>query len=100
MARLFISVLLSMVASTAIAQSRSWDILRDSSSPSVGGSTDVQMRPRYDPDPTATYRGTIDSDGSTRLRNLDGDTLRGSIDSDGSGRLRDSDGNSYRVRPR
>jgi hypothetical protein len=46
------------------------------------------------------YRGTIDNDGSTRLRNYEGDTLRGHIDSDGYWRLRDQEGNTYRVKPR
>jgi hypothetical protein len=62
--------------------------------------TDIEMRKKYDYDPTNKYRGTIDDNGSTRLRNYNGDTLRGHIDNDGYGRLRDQDGNTYRVRPR
>lgn len=61
---------------------------------------DIEMRKQYDYDPSNRYRGTIDNDGSTRLRNYKGDTLRGHIDSDGYGRLRDQEGNAYRVRPR
>lgn len=67
---------------------------------SYSGSTDIQMRQRYNYDPSAKFRGQMDSDGSVRMRNFNGDTLRGTIESDGYGRLRDMDGNIYRVRPR
>ncbi len=67
---------------------------------SIGGSTEIEMRKKYDYDPTNKYRGEIDKDGSVRLRNYDGDTLRGTIDSDGYGRVRDQDGNTYRIKPR
>lgn len=66
---------------------------------SIGGSTEIEMRPKYDYDPANKYRGEIESDGYVRTRNMNGDTLRGSIDSDGYGRLRDDDGNTIRVTP-
>jgi len=67
---------------------------------SVGGNTDIEMREKYDYDPLKKYRGEVESDGSVRMRNYDGDTMRGNIDSDGYGKLRDQDGNTYRVKPR
>ena len=72
-------------------------------SPAVGnglGSTDIEMRQRFDYDPSTKFRGEIESDGSVQMRNFEGERLRGNIDSDGYGRLRDQDGNMYRVRPR
>ena len=66
-----------------------------------GTGDDVRMKPQYDYDFSKRYRGSIDDDGYTRLRNPStGDTIRGYIDEDGYGRLRDSEGNSWRVRPR
>jgi hypothetical protein len=62
---------------------------------------DLTMRPQYDYDCSKRYTGTIDDDGSVRLRNPQtGDVLRGDIDSDGYGYLRDSEGDRVRVRPR
>lgn len=66
-----------------------------------GYGDDVQMKPKYDYDYSRRYKGYMDEDGYTRLRNpYTGDTVRGYIDDDGYGRLRDSDGNTWRVRPR
>lgn len=62
---------------------------------------DVKMRPQYDYDYSKRYKGTIDDDGTVRLRNPQtGDVLRGNIDNDGYGYIRDSEGNRVRVRPR
>lgn len=66
---------------------------------SLSGSTEVEMRRKYDYNPMNKYRGEIDSDGSVRMRNYKGDVLRGNIEPDGYGKLRDSDGNTYRVKP-
>ena len=66
-----------------------------------GYGDDEEMRPKYDYDYSRRYKGSIDDDGYTRLRNRStGDRLRGYIDEDGYGTLRDSDGNRIRVRPR
>ncbi len=94
-------------SSNALGQDRSrlggdrWDIKTDNSR-QYGGQQerDIEMRRRTDVDPTTRYRGTIENDGSTRMRDLQGNTLRGNIDSDGYGRLRDDQGNGYRVKPR
>lgn len=67
---------------------------------SYGNSTEIEMKKKYDYDPSNKYRGEIDNDGSVRMRNYNGDRLRGTIDNDGYGTLRDQDGNTYRVRPR
>lgn len=87
------------LTSSAAAWDNKWEI-----KPTPYGSTpygtDVEMRQKYNYDPSSKYRGTIDNDGYTRMRDLHGNTLRGYIDSDGYGRLRDQDGNTYRVRPR
>lgn len=66
-----------------------------------GSRDDVRMKQQYDYDYTHQYKGEIDDDGYTRLRNpYTGDTLRGNIDEDGYGRLRDSEGNTWRVKPK
>ena len=66
----------------------------------TSGSTEIEMRNRHNPDPASKYQGEIDSDGSVRMKNINGDRLRGNIDSDGYGKLRDQDGNTIRIRPR
>jgi hypothetical protein len=107
MRAIFWAFAMVLITQPATAQQRSqggtsderWE-LRSDRPPSPLGERDVEMRRRLDPDPTQRYRGTIDPDGSTRLRNLEGETLRGNIDSDGYGRLRDERGNPYRVRPK
>jgi hypothetical protein len=87
------------ISSLAFAGDR-YEITTDPYGTSSSGSTDIEMRKKYDYDPSSKYRGEIESDGSVRMRNYDGDRLRGNIDSDGYGRLRDQDGNTYRVKPR
>jgi hypothetical protein len=62
-------------------------------------SSEIQMRQKYNYDPSDRYRGNIDNDGYTRMRDLNGNTLRGYIEDDGYGKLRDQNGNTYRVRP-
>jgi len=58
-----------------------------------GSGDDVQMRPRYDYDYSRRYKGEIEDDGYTRLRNpYTGERLRGYIEDDGYGYLRDSEG--------
>lgn len=62
---------------------------------------EVKMRPQFGSDFSKRYKGTIDDDGSIRLRNQQtGDVLRGNVDSDGYGYIRDSQGNRVRIRPR
>ena len=80
--------------------SSSYEIKTDPYGSSIGRSTDIEMRRKNDYDPSNKYRGEIESDGSIRMRNNNGDRLRGQIDSDGYGKLRDQDGNTYRVKPR
>lgn len=88
----------------AIAYDNSYQIQTNPYGNSYGNSnnqpTEIEMRRRNDFDPSNKFRGEIESDGTVRMRNLNGDRLRGEIDSDGYGRLRDQDGNTYRVRPR
>ena len=92
MKKLFAGVIILLITSSAFAGER-WII--------EGSGDDVRMRPQYDYDYSRRYRGEIEDDGYTRLRNpYTGDTLRGYIDQDGYGRLRDSKGNTLRVRPR
>jgi hypothetical protein len=58
-----------------------------------GSGDDVQMRPRYDYDYSRRYKGEIEDDGYTRLRNpYTGERLRGYIEDDGYGYLRDHQG--------
>lgn len=91
-----------MCASTAVAWEDRWEIKESypGSGGRYSGSTDIEMRKKYDHDPSNKFRGTIENDGSVRMRDYNGNTLRGNIESDGYGRLRDQDGNTYRVRPR
>lgn len=99
MKRLFVAMALAVLATPAFAWNDRYEIERDLNNANPYG-TDIEMRKPYDYNPSHTYRGTRDNDGSTRLRNSNGDTVRGDIDSDGSGRLHDQNGNIYRVRPR
>jgi len=94
-----IALPLLAMSSYAIAWDNNYEIQTDPYGSSFGGSRDIEMRQKYDYDPSHRYRGEIDSDGSVRMRNYEGDRLRGNIDSDGYGRLRDQDGNTWRVKP-
>jgi hypothetical protein len=100
MKRFILGLAFSALASSAFAVDNQYEIKTDAYGSSIGGSTEIEMRKKYDYDSSNKYRGEIDSDGSVRMRNMDGDRLRGTIDSDGYGRLRDQDGNTYRVKPR
>lgn len=100
MKRLILGLAFFALASSAFASDNRYEIKTDPYGSSIGGSTEIEVRKKYDYNPSNKYRGEIDSDGSVRMRNMDGDRLRGNIDSDGYGRLRDQDGNTYRVRPR
>lgn len=100
MKQLILGLALCTLAASTFAWDNRYEIKTDPYGSSIGGSTDIEMRKKYDYDPAHKYRGEIDSDGSVRMRNMNGDRLRGTIDSDGYGRLRDQDGNTYRVRPR
>ena len=82
---------------SSIASAEQWIIENDGYR--YGNSTDITMKPQYDYNPSKRYRGTMDDDGYTRLKNSDGNTIRGNIDEDGYGKLRDNEGNTYRVRP-
>lgn len=94
-------ILMSLIQSAAaFAWGNSYEIKTDPYGSSVGGSTDIEMRKQNDYNPSNKYRGEIESDGSVRMRNYNGDSLRGTVDSDGYGKLRDQDGNTYRVKPR
>jgi hypothetical protein len=100
MKQLIIWLAFITLSSSAFAWDNHYEIETDPYGSSTDGSTEIEMRRKYDYDPANKYRGEIDNGGSVRMRNMDGDILRGTIDSDGYGRLRDQDGNSYRVRPR
>lgn len=93
------SLILMLMPFSAFAWNNQYEIEADPYGSSFGASRDIQMRPKYNYDPSEKFRGTIDSDGSVRMKNYNGDRLRGTIDSDGYGRLRDQDGNTWRVRP-
>lgn len=87
------------LAHSAFAWDNRWEIQRDPYNNNTYG-TDIEMRKKYDYDPSNKFRGTMENDGYTRMRDYNGNTLRGYIDDDGYGRLRDQDGNTYRVKPR
>jgi hypothetical protein len=94
------SFALSALIVPAIAYGDRYEVTTDPYGSSFGGSTSIEMRNKTNPDPSSRYRGEIESDGSVRMRNSNGDTLRGTIDSDGYGKLRDQNGNVIRIRPR
>jgi hypothetical protein len=96
--KLAAALLLAACCSSLFAQQRRYEVQVEPNSSSLG-SRDIQMRDRYNPDPSQRFRGEIEQDGSVRMRNLNGERLRGEIDRDGYGRLRDQDGNVYRIRP-
>lgn len=87
------------LSSPAFADSDRYQIKKDPYGSSYGGSTEIEMKKKYDYDPSTKYKGEIDNDGSVRMKNNNGDRLRGTIDSDGYGKLRDQDGNTYKVKP-
>jgi hypothetical protein len=89
---LFVLVFVFLLFSSAFAQTNRWTIERDGD--------EIRMRNRYDPDPLKRYKGTIDKDGSVRMRDYQGNRLRGNIDIDGYGKLRDDYGNTFRVKPK
>jgi hypothetical protein len=69
----------------------------------MGGSNttqDVEIRNGRYGSTESRIRGEVDSDGSFRGRDTNGNRYRGNIDEDGYGRIRDIDGNTYRVKPR
>lgn len=100
MKRVILGLAIVALSSSVFAWDNRYEIKPNPYGSSIGGSTEIEMRKKYDYDQANKYRGEIDSDGSVRMRNYKGDRLRGTIDSDGYGRLRDQDGNIYRVRPR
>lgn len=100
MKRVIFGLAIVALSASAFAVDNRYEIKTDPYGSSIGGSTDIEMRKKNDYDPSNKYRGEIDSDGSVRMRNNNGDRLRGDIDSDGYGKLRDQDGNTYRVKPR
>ena len=99
---LVIAAVLVISVSLVFAWENRWEIKeRDPyGSGRYSGSTDIEMRKKYDYNPSSKFRGTIEDDGSVRMRDYNGNALRGSIDNDGYGKLRDQEGNTYRVRPR
>ncbi len=84
------------VSLPAFAWEDRYDIERN---PYGSDNSEIQMRQKYNYNPSDRYRGNIDNDGYTRMRDLNGNTIRGYIEGDGYGKLRDQDGNIYRVRP-
>ena len=100
MKRVIICLAFIALSSSAFAWDDRYEIKTDPYGSSIGGSTEIEMRKKYDYDPANKYRGEVDSYGSVRMRNYNGDRLRGNVDSDGYGRLRDENGNTYRVKPR
>lgn len=91
--------LIVLLTGSAFAWDNKWEIKPNPYGNNSYG-TDIEMRQKYNYDPSSKYRGTIDNDGYTRMRDYNGNTVRGYIDSDGYGRLRDQDGNTYRIKPR
>jgi hypothetical protein len=100
MKRIIIGLAFAALSSSVFAGDDHYEIKTDPYGNSVGGSTDIEMRKKYDYDLANKYRGEVDRDGSVRMKNYNGDRLRGNIDSNGYGKLRDQDGNTYRVKPR
>lgn len=79
-----------------ISPSSEFSETSDPSQPSFKGRVQLNYGSSKYGDPTSRYRGEVESDGSVRLRNFDGDVMRGYVDRDGSVRLRRFDGDTYR----
>jgi hypothetical protein len=101
-ALLILILFIAFDAGPALAWDSQWKMTQGADSNRPGsGTRDIEMRPRYHTSPMTTFRGTIDgSSGYAVMRNLNGNTLRGYIDKDGSSLLRDQDGNFHRVNAR
>ena len=90
----FLAILMIVCIATPVIAGSRWNL-------DIDEDGQATMKPQYDYDYSKRYRGEVEDDGYTRLRNpSSGDTLRGYIDEDGYGSLRDSDGNRIRIRPR
>ena len=66
MKRVMISLAFFVLSSSAFAGDNRYEIKKDPSGTSLGGSTDIEMRKKDDYDPSNKYRGEIESDGSVR----------------------------------
>lgn len=68
------------------------------------GDREIEIRSRYDYDPSNRYVGTVDRNGNVEARpkyDYDYDKrVRGSIDKYGSGSVRDNDWNRWSIRSR
>ncbi len=101
MKRVATCLIIAFFASPALAGSLDrYEINTNPYGRSFGSSTEIEMKPKYDYNPMNKFRGEVESDGSVRMKNYNGDRLRGTIDNDGYGTLHDQNGNYYRVRPR
>lgn len=100
MKRVILGLVSLAISAAVLGGDNRYEIKTDPYGSSIGGSTDIEMRRKGDYDSSNKFRGEIESDGSVRMRNSNGERLRGEIDSDGYGKLRDQDGNTYRVKPR
>ena len=79
-----------LLSSSVLAQTDNWIIERNGD--------EILMRIPSDPDPSKIYRGTVNKDGSVRMRNYTGDRVTGDFDKDGYGKLQDDYGNIYRIK--
>ncbi len=61
---------------------------------------ELELRHKIDPQPGGPYRGTVNGNGYTVLRDREGNTLRGFVGPDGTAVLRDPDGNPHRFNTR
>ncbi len=79
-----------LLSSLIFGQTDDWIIERNGD--------EILMRNPSSPDPSKIYRGTINKDGSVRMRNYTGDHVTGDLDKDGYGKLQDDYGNIYRIK--
>ena len=99
--KVFISGLAGAALSTSVfAGDNRYGIQLSPYDSSIGGSTEIEMRRKQDDNPFNKFRGEVESDGSIRMINVNGERLRGEIDSNGDGKLRDQEGNTYQIQPR
>lgn len=89
--------IVSVISSSNLAASPLSELL----TPSISMSgRSIEIRRNNSHGSRSTIRGDLESDGSFKGRDRDGNKYKGDIDDDGYGKLKDSDGNTFKVKPR
>ncbi|RMG27944.1 MAG: hypothetical protein D6732_19645 [Methanobacteriota archaeon] len=74
-----------------------YDRRRDIGTTNPYGRREIEIRERFNYDPTEIYRGEVDRNGDFSARDLNFNRLRGEIDNQGDGWIEDDNGNRRRI---